>query len=31
MNFTITHVSIFPEPIIPAFHYSSIPIVSEAN
>jgi len=30
-NFTITQLSIFPEPNIPVFQYSSIPIVSEAN
>ena len=30
-NFTITQLSIFPEPNIPVFHYSNIPIVSEAN
>jgi len=31
MNFTITQLSIFPEPNIPVFQYSNIPIVSEAN
>ncbi len=30
-NFTITQFSIFPEPNIPVFQYSIIPIVSEAN
>jgi len=30
-NFTITQLSIFPEPNIPVFQYSNIPIVSEAN
>jgi len=30
-NFTITQLSIFPEPKIPMIHYSNIPIVSEAN
>jgi hypothetical protein len=30
-NFTITQLPIFPEPNIPEFHYSNIPIVSEAN
>jgi len=30
-NFTITQLSIFPEPNIPAFQYSNIPNVSEAN
>jgi hypothetical protein len=27
----IDQYPIFPEPIIPSFHYSNIPIVSEAN
>jgi hypothetical protein len=27
----INQYTIFPEPIIPSFHYSNIPIVSEAN
>jgi len=30
-NFTITQLSIFPEPNIPVFQHSNIPIVSEAN
>jgi len=30
-NFTITQLSIFPEPNIPMFQYSNIPIVSKAN
>jgi hypothetical protein len=30
-NVTITQHSIFPEPNIPVFQYSNIPIVSEAN
>jgi hypothetical protein len=30
-NFTITQLSIFPEPNISVFQYSNIPIVSEAN
>jgi len=30
-NFTIPQLSIFPEPNIPEFRYSNIPIVSEAN
>jgi len=30
-NFKITQLSIFPEPNIPVFQYSIIPIVSEAN
>jgi hypothetical protein len=28
---TIDQYPIFPEPIIPSFRYSNIPIVSEAN
>jgi len=28
---SITHFFIFPKPITPLFHYSNIPIVSEAN
>jgi len=30
-NFTITQLSIFPEPNIPVFQYSNIPNMSEAN
>jgi len=30
-NFTITQLSIFPEPNIPMTQYSNIPIVSETN
>ena len=30
-NFTITQLPIFPEPNIPVFQYSKIPIMSEAN
>jgi hypothetical protein len=30
-NFTIIQLSVFPEPNIPVFQYSIIPIVSEAN
>ena len=30
-NFTKTQLSIFPEPNIPVFQYSIIPILSEAN
>jgi len=30
-DFTITRVSIFPEPIIPAFHCSIIPFVNKTN
>jgi hypothetical protein len=30
-NFTITQLSILPEPNIPVFQYSIIPIVSEAS
>jgi len=30
-NFSITQPSIFPEPNIPAFQYSNIPTMSEAN
>jgi hypothetical protein len=31
INFTIIHVSIFQEPIIPVFQCSIIPLVSEVN
>jgi len=30
-NFTITQLSIFPEPNIPVFQYSNIPIASKEN
>jgi hypothetical protein len=30
-KFTTTRLSIFPEPNIPVFQYSNIPVVSEAN
>jgi hypothetical protein len=31
VHYKLTLSPIFPEPIIPVFHYSTIPIVSEAN
>ena len=30
-NMPIHHYPIFPEPIIPSFQYSNVPIVSKAN